>query len=615
LSRNVYSGKSSSPWKSNDAAIREAPMKAGSRIRPIHGDYPEFTWVAVLVGWAIGSLLTISVAYASLMLGFSIEGSELAAILGWGILRGAMKRTSIVENNINQTIASAVNGASSGIMFSVPALLILAKQEQFAELGEIHQPLFILAAMTGCVVGLSFVIPLRKQMIDFDRLPYPGGIAVATILKSPGAGVRKAALLLGGVLFAAACQLTVLWATGAEHTDWNVGQWLSLPSLLNISFYVSIMTIGVGYLSGRGGFWFGAGGFICYFLLSPLLFLFAETSVSQLAQSPDSLRISLYRPTGIGMLIGAALGGILGALPMIFGAVNALRGASHRTAGEVAEKDEMPLWLLYLMIVAGGLVMLVLAWIVGAGQVSLGRALLVVFLGVCWIWVAAVIVAECVGRTNWSPLSGMTLIAVTLLIFVVKTDTDSLTTIRVAMVVGTAVCLAISQASDMMLDLKSGYLIGAIPRRQQIAQFIGTWLGPILVVWLMMLLHTTNQDGGMGSDSLPAPQATALATTIESIVSGNAPTYRYTAGAGLGLLLALSGLGGIGVLIGLGFYMPFGVVLTYTIGNTMRVLSDRFLGKNFGYETGVPVAAGLIVGEALVGVGSAIWQVGKSWWS
>lgn len=590
-------------------------MKAGSRIRPIRGEYPEFTWVAVLVGWAIGAVLTVSVAYASLMLGFSIEGSELAAILGWGFLRGVLRRTSIVENNINQTIASAVNGASSGIMFSVPALLILAKKEQFAELGNFNQPLFVLAAMTGCVIGLSFVIPLRKQMIDFDRLPYPGGIAVATILKSPGAGVRKASLLLGGVLIAALCQLTVLWQTGEEHTDWGIGAWLSLPSLLNITFYVSIMTIGVGYLSGKGGFWFGAGGFICYFVLSPLLYFVADPAVSELAQDPDKIRVGLYRPTGIGMLIGAAIGGIIGALPMIVGAVGALRGASKRTTGAVAANDEMPLWLLYLMIVVGGMAMVILAWIVAGGEISLGRAALVVFLGVCWIWVAGVIVAECVGRTNWSPLSGMTLIAVTLLIFVVRSETDSLTTIRVAMFVGTAVCLAISQASDMMLDLKSGYLIGAIPRRQQMAQFVGTWLGPILVIGLMMLLHSTNKDGGMGSTSLPAPQATALATTIDSLVSGNAPTYRYTAGAGLGLLLALSGLGGIGVLIGLGFYMPFSIVLTYTVGNVLRVLSDRFLGKPFGYETGVPLAAGLIVGEALVGVGSAVWQVGKSWWS
>lgn len=590
-------------------------MKTGSRIVPIHGPYPEFTWVAVLVGWAIGAVLTISVAYASLMLGFSIEGSELAAILGWGILRGALRRTSIVENNINQTIASAVNGASGGIMFSVPALLILSKQEQFADLANINQPLFMLAGVTGCVIGLSFVIPLRKQMIDFDRLPYPGGIAVATILKSPGAGVRKAILLLGGIMVAAICQSTVLAMTEDTHTDWHVGSWLELPSMLNITFYVSIMTVGVGYLSGKGGFWFGAGGFICYFLLAPLLSYFGDSAVASLASEPDGIRVQLFRPTGIGMLIGAALGGILSALPMILGAVSSLRGASQRTTGEVARRDEMPLWLLYMMIALGGLALLLLAWIVGAGQITLGRSLLVALLGVCWIWVAGVIVAECVGRTNWSPLSGMTLIAVTLMIFVVKVDTDPLTTIRVAMVVGTAICLAISQASDMMLDLKSGYLIGAIPRRQQIAQFIGTWLGPILVIWLMMLLHTTNADGGMGSKSLLAPQATALATTIESIVSGNAPTYRYTAGAGLGLLLSLSGLGGIGVLIGLGFYMPFGVVLTYTVGNILRVLSDRFLGKSFGYEVGVPLAAGLIVGEALVGIGTAMWKIGNSWWA
>lgn len=588
-------------------------MKTGSRIKPIQGNYPEFTWVAVLVGWAVGAVLTISVAYASLMLGFSIEGSELAAILGWGILRGAMRRTSIVENNINQTIASAVNGASSGIMFSVPALLILSNQDQFSELANINQPLLILAAITGCVIGLSFVIPLRKQMIDFDRLPYPGGIAVATILKSPGAGVRKAVLLLAGVGLAMLCQLSVLMVTGKDHTDWQAGQLLGLPSMLNITFYVSIMTIGVGYLSGKGGFWFGAGGFSCYFLLSPLLAFFAGDAVAELARQPEQIRITLYRPTGIGMLIGAAVGGILGALPMILGAIRSLQGVSQRASGDIAQKDEMPLWLLYAMIGLGSLYIAALAWFVGDSQISLARSVLICALGVAWIWVAGVIVAECVGRTNWSPLSGMTLIAVTLLIFAVKSDTDPLTTIRVAMVVGTAVCLAISQASDMMLDLKSGYLIGAIPRRQQMAQFVGTWLGPILVIWLMMLLHTTNKEGGMGSETLPAPQATALATMIESIVSGDVPTYRYVAGAGLGLMLALSGLGGIGVLIGLGFYMPFAVVLTYTVGNILRVASDRWLGRNFGYEVGVPIAAGLIVGEALVGVGAALWQISKSW--
>ncbi len=582
-------------------------MKTGTQIRPIHGPYPEFTWAAILVGWIIGAVITVTVAYASLVLGFSIEGSELAAILGWGVLRGVMRRTSIVENNINQTIASAVNGASSGIMFSVPALLILSNREGFESLAEIDRSVLILSAITGCVLGLCFVIPLRKQMIDFDRLAYPGGIAVAAILKSPGAGVRKATLLLGGVVIAAVAQ-TSLIRFGDGAYDWHFGDAFGLPPLLNLSLYLSIMTVGVGYLSGKGGFWFGAGGFICYFFLSPLLSQFGEESVAVMTSDPEAMRLAIYRPTGIGMLVGAAIGGIIAAMPMILGAIGSLRTAADRDAGALAAKDEMPIRMLYTMIGLASLVLLGIAWEVGGGELSPGRAILMTAVAIAWIWVAGVIVAECIGRTNWSPLSGMTLIAVTLLIAVVQGGTDTLTTIKVSVMVGAGVCLAISQASDMMLDLKSGYLVGGVPRRQQIAQLIGTWLGPILVVWLMFLLHET-RDGGIGGPQLPAPQAAALASTIESIVQGDVPAHRYVAGGGMGLMLALSGLGGIGVLVALGFYMPFNIVITYTIGNVLRLLSDRFLGLRFGVEVGIPIAAGLIVGEALVNVGEAMWQI------
>ena len=138
----------------------------------------------------MGALIAVSIGYAALILGFSIEGSELAAILGWGILRGMMRRTSIIENNINQTIASAVNGASAGMMFSIPALFILSSPArdpsgEFASLTQFSIPLMVLACITGGILGLAFIIPLRKQMIDFDRLAYPGGIAMATILKAP----------------------------------------------------------------------------------------------------------------------------------------------------------------------------------------------------------------------------------------------------------------------------------------------------------------------------------------------------------------------------------------------------------------------------------------------
>ncbi|MEZ6034410.1 MAG: OPT/YSL family transporter [Planctomycetaceae bacterium] len=602
-----------------DTALREpVAVHSDSEIPIRRGSYPEFTWTAVLLGWAIGALIAVSIGYAALILGFAIEGSELAAILGWGVLRGVLRRTSIVENNINQTIASAVNGASSGIMFSVPALFILSRTEGLESVADFNIPLMILACITGCVLGLAFVIPLRKQMIDFDRLAYPGGIAVATILKSPGAGVRKAVLLLGGALFSGVSTLVVMNYMG-DHGDWHAGDQLGLPTMLNVVFYLSAMTIGVGFLSGKGGFWFGAGGFICYFVLSPLLSSFAATGpdvvnasgsaseyadVASVVADPDAMRGLIYKPLGIGMLVGAAFGGILAAFPLIVSAMKSMH-AANRQDSDTGKNDEMSISMLY---VAVGLGLLTMIWIAFSSteNMTLGRAVAMALLGTLWIWIAGVVVAECVGRTNWSPLSGMTLIAVTILILVARGGLNVAETITSSMLVGAAICLAISQASDMMLDLKSGYLVGAIPRRQQLAQFIGAWLGPVIVVFLMILLNNQYQ---IGSDQLPAPQASALASVTEGILNDDVPVYRYVAGGGLGLMLAVSGLGGIGVLIALGFYMPFNIALTYTIGNILRMATDKLCGTRWSHEIGIPIAAGMIVGEALVGVGNALYKV------
>ena len=581
--------------KQNGAAL--------SSIQIRRGKYPELTWTAVLVGWVLGAVIAISIGYASLILGFSIEGSELAAIMGWGILRGIMGRTSILENNINQTIASAVNGASSGIMFSVPALFILSESMENPALTEFNVPLMVIGCIIGACLGLCFVIPLRKQMIDFDRLAYPGGIAVAAILKSPGAGLRKAMMMLFAAMISGVAHLIVLVVVGDDHLE--VGEFFNFPSMLNVTFYLSLMTIGVGFLAGKNGFWFGAGGFICYFLLSPLLSVVAADDVAAIVTDPNEARTQLFRPTGIGMLIGAAIGGIICAFPLIISAFRSMHQAGKLKSADGSTSDEMPIRALYVAILAGALALIVIAFC-SVKDMNLATAVPMALLGTLWVWMAGVIVSECVGRTNWSPLSGMTLIAVTILIFIANRSLDDTQTIVSSVIVGAAICLAISQASDMMLDLKSGYLVGAVPRRQQMAQFIGAWLGPIVVIGLVFVLHS---QYGLGSDRLPAPQGQALASMIEGIVADNMPTYRYVAGAGLGAMLAFSGLGGIGVLIGLGFSMPFYIVLTYTIGTISRIVVDRVKGKRFSEVVGIPVAAGLIIGEALVGVGNAIYHV------
>jgi putative OPT family oligopeptide transporter len=561
------------------------------------GPYPELTTTAVLVGYFLGAIIAVSIGYAALILGFSIEGSELAAILGFAILRGMLRRNSIIENNIVQTIASGVNGASSGMMFSVPAIFILGYGTDF------NPVLLTFGAIAGAFMGIGFIIPLRKQMIDYERLTYPGGVAVATILKSPGAGIQKAMFLLVAATVSGGLHY-LSQSTGFEY--WDLGGLLGWPEYMNGIWYLSLLSVGVGYIAGKGGVAFIIGGYVCYWLLSPLLSQFGlfptDAESHQIISDPDSLRLMLYRPVGIGMLIGGAVAGVVLAFPMILSAVRSMQNAAQENTA--MSKDEMPIKLLYFAI-GGAIILLAVIAVLSTEKMGLGRGILMAVVGTVWIWIAGVILSEAIGRTNWSPLSGMTLIAVTILIVISSGLGDTKAAVVSAIMVGAAACVAMSQATDLMLDLKTGYLVGATPRQQQLGQFLGAWLGPILVMVLIFVLH---EAYGLGSDKLPAPQGQALASMVNGIIGGDVPTQKYLAGAGLGALLSLASPG-LGITVGLGFYLPFSIVLTYSIGTLLRVISDWKLGESFSESTGIPIAAGVIVGEALVGVGFAIYMI------
>ncbi len=563
--------------------------------------YPELTWHAVIVGWFLGAVIAVSIGYAALILGFSIEGSELAAILGFGILRGVLRRRSIIENNIVQTVASAVNGAASGMMFSVPAIFILGYGDRF------NPYLLTFGCIAGAFLGIAFIIPLRKQMIDFERLTYPGGVAVATILRSPGAGMQKALLLIGAAVLSGALHF-IPQLTG--YADLDVGRLLGLPEWFNGVWYLSLLTLGVAFIAGRGGFAFIIGGLVVWWFITPLLAATGLFPVETAVTNPETgmvtnptgpLRLLLYRPVGIGMLVGGAVMGVILSAPLVGSAISSMRDAAKTKAA--ASADEMPISLLFGAVVGAAVVLAVIA--VNSTQATgLGHGLVMALLGTLWIWIAGIILSEAIGRTNWSPLSGMTLVGVTILIFVVA-DLDRPDAIVAAVTVGAAMSVAMSQATDLMLDLKTGYLVGATPAKQQLGQFIGAWLGPLLVIALLFVLH---EAYGLGSKSLPAPQGTALAETMNGLLGGDAPILKYVAGAAMGALLTAA-QGGLGVTVGLGFYLPFNIVLTYALGTLAREVADRTLGKNWSEDSGIPIAAGFIVGEALVGVGFAVYFV------
>ncbi len=564
-----------------------------------HADrpYPELTWIAVGVGWFLGVIIAISIGYAALILGFSIEGSELAAILGFGILRGILRRRSIIENNIVQTVASGVNGASSGMMFSVPAIFLLGYSDRFDPI------ILTFGCIAGAFLGIAFIIPLRKHMIDYERLTYPGGVAVATILKSPGAGVRKAIILVAAALVSAIVHVITL-KTGVSN--WNLGALIGLPEYMNGIWYLSLMTIGVGFIAGRGGVAFIIGGFVAYWFVSPLLSVtgtFPLNEAGQVINTPGDLRLLLYRPLGIGMLIGGAIMGVILAAPLILSAIKSMQKAATVETGIATE--EMPIKLLYVAVIGAAVLLGVMA-VTAVESMTLMGGVSMALLGTLWIWMAGIILSEAIGRTNWSPLSGMTLVGITLLIIVTQAfGMERSDSIIAAIMVGAAMCVAMSQATDLMLDLKTGYLVGATPRMQQIGQFAGAWLGPIVVIFVIFAL---NEAYTLGSERLPAPQAQALASTIDGIMGGDVPTQKYVAGAILGGILSTV-MGGLGITVGLGFYLPFNIVLTYSLGTLGREVADRAMGKTWAEQVGIPIAAGLIVGEALVGVGDAIRHV------
>jgi uncharacterized oligopeptide transporter (OPT) family protein len=301
------------------------------------------------------------------------------------------------------------------------------------------------------------------------------------------------------------------------------------------------------------------------------------------------------------MLIGGAIMGVILASPLIISAVRSMQKAAS-TSTE-ASADELPIKMLYFAIF-GAVILLCIMAVTSVESIGIGRGIVMALLGTLWIWMSGIILSEAIGRTNWSPLSGMTLVGITILIIATQ-GLERGDSIVAAIMVGAATCVAMSQATDLMLDLKTGYLVGATPRMQQIGQFAGAWLGPIVVIGVIFVL---NDAYTLGSDRLPAPQAQALASTIDGIMGGDVPAQKYAAGAFLGGLLSAV-IGGLGITVGLGFYLPFNIVLTYSLGTLARELANRFKGNTWSEQVGIPVAAGFIVGEALVGVGDAVRNI------
>ncbi len=593
---------------------------------PVSAPYRELTWEAVVLGVIQGVVLNLAFCYAALKLGFSLGGSTVAAIMGYALLRGVLRKGTMVENNINQTIASGINTAGTGIVFTVPALFLLQQKWAADGTGTLEfdwLPLAV-AGIAGAILGVVVIIPLRKQMIEMDRLRFPTGVAVTTIIRAGSTGIEKAQLLAIGFVIAAAWKLVMLSGFldsspeaiaesgfGITHEELHFGLGIIPPQFAPV-VYLSLMNLAAGMLAGRGGLPFFAGGMLSWWVISPAAVgagWVAPELIEEFGGVDWAVYSKMLRPLGIGTLVGGALMGVVMAFPAIKSALRSLATAAKTaSAGSNVGGDEMSLKTL----IGGTVLSLVLFFAASmlTEGVTVPQAILSSLVGTIWLGLAALIVAQATGMTDISPMSGMALISVTLMMVLLGGN------IAGSMVVGVAVCVAIGQGADMMQDLKTGFMIGSRPIRQQVVQFGVTWLGALIALAAIYALWQAGEggQGGFGpGTSLPAPQGGALMGIIDAVKSGNVPVDKYFMGAAVGGCLGAAPLPGLGVLVGLAMYLPFSITLGYGIGCLVQMGIQKVKGLEFCEHKLVPLCAGLIVGEALTGMGHAFFNIFQSW--
>ena len=570
--------------------------------------YREVTPEAILFGVLIGVVMNAAITYSGLKIGFTLGGSAIAAVLGWGVLRGVLNKGSVVENNLAQTIASSVNTSNSGVIFTIPVLFMMG----------IHVPFGLLAGacVAGAILGVAFIIPTRKQMIELDRLRFPTGTAVAAVLKSPGEGVRKSQVLLTGIFVS----MVLFFFTQADVLDSfgiptyaNFGlDWLSADALdmgaalrsfgipwpENMSFIWALapFALGAGFITGRPGLFVLAGGVLAFWIITPVMdwqgWIPGDVAPADMG---GWARDKVNRPLGIGMLMGGAFIGLLVAFPAIKAALGSMRQGSGQGG---SERSELPLSVLYVAVVLAFLVLFGAA-LGTISDGSVGQAALIATVGTVWMWFSGIIIAQCTGMTDWSPISGMALLTVMICLLLTGNQVGP------AVLIGGAVCVSITLCADMMQDLKTGHMVGSLPLRQQFMELLVVGIGPIVCLGTLYLIAKSNLQAegiAFGGERSPAPQAQALMAAIEGIRGGDAPVHLYGMGGLLGALLSLAAFSGLGVLVGLSMYLPLVYLLPYGLGCLIQMGCQKKFGTSWCENWGVPFAAGLLVGEGLLGV-------------
>lgn len=575
---------------------------------PAEKEMKEFSITAVMVGVLLAVVFGAANAYLGLRVGMTVSASIPAAVVSMGILRGLLRRNSILESNLVQTIGSAGESLAAGAIFTLPALFL------WAEEGKAETPdLFTITALALCggVLGVFFMVPLRKALIvkEHGVLPYPEGTACADVLLAGEEGGSGAKTVFFGMSFAALVKYVVdgmKVIPGAVMVPVN-----SLKTLFSVQVYPALM--GVGYICGiRIASYMFAGAVLGWFVLIPAIVSFGGESILYPGTVPiatlyneggaSAIWSSYIRYIGAGAVAAGGIISLVKTLPLLFStfyeAVKAARSGKEKSEKRT-ERD------LDIRVVIGGIVLFaLLIWLVPALPISFSGAWLVILFGFFFATVSSRMVGL-VGSSN-NPVSGMTIATLLLVTAWLKaTNTIGMPGMIAAISIASVICIVAALAGDTSQDLKTGFLLGATPRRQQIGELIGVVVSAVTIGGVMMLL---NQAWQFGSEALAAPQATLMKMITEGVMEGNLPWTLIFIGVFIGVAVEIMGVPVLPVAIGL--YLPFELSASILVGGILRYVSSR---KKKDAEGGILFCSGLIAGEGLMGIVLALLAVfGKS---
>jgi len=592
----------------------------------------ELTVRGVILGGLITILFTAANVYLGLKVGLTFATSIPAAVISMAVLRG-FKNSSILENNIVQTIASAA-GTLAAIIFVLPGLIIVGWWHGF--------PFVTTAAITatGGILGVMFSVPLRRALVVDTDLPYPEGRAAAEVLEVGSASREGAAesnaglwvLIWNSLVSAGFAILTQTKLAAAEASTWfRVGR-----GATGISTGLSFALFGVGHLVGLSvGLAQLVGLVTGWWIVLPILTnLHPGTGDAQaIANATFGTDVRFFGAGVIGVAAVWTLLKIAG--PVIGGIRSAIRASAARRGGEVLALEERDL---PFPIVAGGsaAILLPIAWLLWstiAGGPLAGSALVLIvgallFIVVVGLMIAAVTgyMAGLIGASN-SPVSGIGILSILasslLLVGLFGRNAPLETTqalIAFALIVTGVVFGVATIANDNLQDLKTGQLVGATPWKQQVALVIGVVFGALIVPPVLELLNVAFGFAGApnaGPNALSAPQAGLISSLAKGVLGGslNAKMLGWGALAGIGFIALDELLGALKKLrlpplaVGIGIYLPMAVILPVTIGSVVGWFYDKWADRTrdpeYAKRLGVLTATGMIVGESLWGVAFA----------